>query len=96
MKILHRDTANTFWTSVKYEYEGSKQKIIPFSISQYNSILKIVLELNNKNYRVKHTDFKDLLDNLYNKSNSASNCDEWLSSFDNIIDNWKYELTTNL
>ena len=94
--LLHRDTVNTFWMSVKYEYEGSKQKIIPFSISQYNSILEIVLELNDKNYRVKHTDFKTLLENLYNKSNSASNCDEWLSDFDDIINNWKYELTTNL
>lgn len=91
--ILHRDTANTFWMSVKYEYEGSKQKIIPFTISQYNCILSIVLELNNKNYRIKHTDFKKLLDNLYSESTISPNCDEWLSKFDNIINNWKAELT---
>ena len=93
--ILHRDTVNTFWMSVKYEYEGAKQKIIPFSISQYNTILEIVLELNNNNYRIKHTDIKNLLESLYNKSSSASNCDEWLSSFSDIISNWKCELTTN-
>ena len=78
--------------SVKYEYEGSKQKIIPFTISQYNCILSIVLELNNKNYRIKHTDFKKLLDNLYSESTISPNCDEWLSQFDNIINNWKAEL----
>ena len=82
--------------SVKYEYEGSKQKIIPLSITQYNTILQIVLDLNNKNYRIKHTDFKNLLEHLYNKSITSLNCDEWLCDFDNIISNWKCSLTTNI
>ena len=30
---LHQDTVNTFYNSVKYEYEGEKQKIIPMTIS---------------------------------------------------------------
>ena len=94
--VLHRDTVNTFWMSVKYEYEGSKQKIIPLSITQYNTILQIVLDLNNKNYRIKHTDFKNLLEHLYNKSITSLNCDEWLCDFDNIISNWKCSLTTNI
>lgn len=94
--VLHRDTVNTFWMSVKYEYEGSKQKIIPLSITQYNTILQIVLDLNSENYRIKHTDFKNLLEHLYSKSITSSNCDEWLCDFDNIINSWKCALTTNI
>lgn len=36
---LHQDTMNTFWNAVKYEYQGSKQKIIPLTITQLIDIL---------------------------------------------------------
>jgi hypothetical protein len=39
---LHRDTINTFWFSVKYEYEGTQQKIIPFTINQIIEILQVI------------------------------------------------------
>ncbi len=39
---LHADTVNTFYTSVKFEYEGKSQKIIPITIVQLIRILKIV------------------------------------------------------
>lgn len=37
---LHTDTLNTFWYSVKYEYEGSKQKIIPITTSNLIELLQ--------------------------------------------------------
>ncbi len=39
---LHVDTINQFYTSVKYEYEGARQKIIPLTIGQLINILEIV------------------------------------------------------
>lgn len=39
---LHVDTVNTFYNSVKYEYEGEKQRIIPITISQLIRLLKII------------------------------------------------------
>jgi len=61
---LHRDTINTFWTSVKYEYEEKKQKIIPLTISQLIEILKIVKNVKQNNFNFSHLKFKELLDNI--------------------------------
>jgi hypothetical protein len=36
---IHTDTLNTFWNSVKYEYQGERQKIIPITISQLIKLL---------------------------------------------------------
>ena len=36
---LHQDTVNTFYNSVKYEYEVEKQKIIPNRIAQSSIII---------------------------------------------------------
>jgi len=63
---LHRDTINTFWTSVKYEYEEIKQKIIPITISQLIEILLIMKEIKNNSYNFSHIDFKELLDDIVN------------------------------
>lgn len=95
--ILHRDAINNFWISVKYEFEGKKQKIVPLSILQYNNILSIVLILNNKyNYRINHKDIKELLENLYNSSSSSSSSVEWISNFDNEINSWKVNLISKI
>ena len=93
---IHRDTKNEFWRSVKYEYEGTSQKIIPLSIFQYNNILKIVLDLNNKKYRIKHKDIKKLLDKFYNYSLEVSNSNDWISEFDQIILCWKNEMISKI
>jgi hypothetical protein len=39
---IHIDTLNTFWFSVKYEYQGRKQKIVPISINQFVEILEVL------------------------------------------------------
>jgi hypothetical protein len=36
---IHQDTLHTFWSSIKYEYDGQKQKIIPVTINQFIGIL---------------------------------------------------------
>ena len=42
---MHRDTINTFWTAIKYEYEGKKQRIIPLSINNFVSLLNILVQI---------------------------------------------------
>ncbi len=39
---LHDDTINTFWISVKYEYQGARQKIIPITIGDLIVLLETV------------------------------------------------------
>lgn len=89
---MHRDTINTFWTSLKYEYEGTSQKIIPLSISQIIKILEIIKELKVNNKTFSHLRFKKLLDDVVGLKNSVSNSDEWLRAIPNILNNFQQEL----
>ena len=59
---LHRDTLNTFWMSVKHEYEGRKQKIVPLTIRQLIHLLEGVKEARDANYKVCSADMRQLYD----------------------------------
>ncbi len=89
---LHRDTINTFWFSVKYEYEGTKQKIVPFTITQIIDILKVIKELKENDKFFSHLQFQKLLDNIINLKESVNNSDEWLRAIPNTILNFKEEV----
>ena len=81
---LHRDTVNTFWISVKYEYEGKKQKIIPLTISQVIEILEFIKYLKQNNRKFTNQDFKQLLDNIINIQN-INNSDDWIKIIPTIL-----------
>lgn len=51
---LHPDTINTFFNSVKFQYEGKKQKIIPITINQLIYILETIKVLQEKGKTLKH------------------------------------------
>lgn len=57
---LHQDTMNTFWNAVKYEYQGSKQKIIPITISQLVEILQGIKTAKLNHRRMTKDDMKAL------------------------------------
>jgi len=59
---LHRDTLNTFWMSIKHEYEGRKQKIVPLTIRQLIHLLEGVKEARDANYKVCSADMRQLYD----------------------------------
>lgn len=92
---LHRDTINTFWISVKYEYEGTKQKIIPFTITQIIDILKMIKELKGNNRVFSHLQFQKLLENIINLKESINNSEDWLKAIPNIITNFTEEVLCN-
>lgn len=85
---LHRDTLNTFWFSVKYEYEGQKQNIIPLQIKDFVSILKVLLTLKRNGRFLQHTKILDLYDNIIGLSQEYSNSQDWMSGISGVIDNW--------
>ena len=86
---IHRDTINTYWTSVKYEYEGTQQKIIPFTISQIIEILNIIKEIKTNNKNFSHLQFQQLLDSIIELTDNASNSDDWLRQIPDYISAWK-------
>ena len=84
---IHQDTLNTYFVSVKYEYEGRKQKIIPITIKQLTEILKTVVIFRTCNLKFKHSYIKQLYENIVEAAiNSSSN--EWKAEIPNILKTW--------
>lgn len=86
---LHRDTINTFWTAIKYEYEGQKQRIIPLSINIFVELLKILVEIKQSGKFLKHNELFSLYDEILGTSNNLSDSTEWIKNIPNTIISWK-------
>lgn len=89
---LHRDTINTYYQSVKYEYEGAKQKIIPITIKQLIEILKSVANLKKSQKGFKHAYIKRLYDEIL-ESISRTNSMSWVEEeIPAILTKWEKEM----
>jgi hypothetical protein len=87
---IHRDTLNTFWVSVKYEYEGQKQKIIPITIQQFIDILQYLLEAKkqNESFFLSHMKIQQLFENIVSITDNVSKSDDWLDIIPKVISKW--------
>jgi len=86
---LHRDTINTFWTAIKYEYEGQKQRIIPLSINIFVELLKILVEIKQNGKFLKHNELFGLYDEILGTSDNLPDSTEWIKNIPNTIISWK-------
>lgn len=59
---IHQDTINTFWMSVKYEYEGAKQKIIPITVTELIELLEVIKTAKTKGVKVPHSEMMNFYD----------------------------------
>ena len=90
---LHVDTVNTFYMSVKYEYEGKAQKIIPITIVQLESILKTIKKLAEKGKACEHQQIMA----LYNACTDVSNVGSstlWLNHISDSLNDWQKQLVS--
>jgi len=92
---IHRDTINTYWTSVKYEYEGNKQKIVPFTIDQIIGILRTIKEIKVSSQIFSHLQFQKLLDDIIDLTGESKHSDDWLRQIPECIENWKSVIIKN-
>jgi hypothetical protein len=90
---VHRDTLNTFWTSIKYEYEGKSQKIIPITISDFTKIMEILLRIKESGKSFSHHSLKSLYDRILENVQITSNSEDWLATIPNIINSWEEEIS---
>ena len=89
---LHRDTLNTFWFSVKYEYEGKHQRIIPLSIQNFIELLNTLVEIKQKGKFFSHSELNRLYDEILFNSGESINVNEWVEKIPNIILTWQKSL----
>lgn len=89
---IHRDTINTYWNSVKYEYEGVKQKIIPMTINQFLVLLEVLIMKKKLGIQISHNEIKTLFDRIINITNEVQDSDKWLSEIPVVINDWKAKI----
>lgn len=89
---IHRDTVNTFWTAIKYEYEGKAQKIVPLSITDFVSVLKTLVKIKSENKLLKHDEISRLYEEIIGSSKSYTDSGEWLKNIPNAISTWQASL----
>ncbi|MDR1215297.1 MAG: AlwI family type II restriction endonuclease [Treponema sp.] len=91
---IHRDTRNTFWFSVKYEYEGQKQNIVPITIQQFIEILQYLFDAKkqNKDYFLSHKKIQELFESIVLSSKELTKSDDWLANIPTIINKWGISL----
>lgn len=88
---LHKDTINTFYFSVKYEYEGQQQRIIPITIPQLRLILQVVQQILMQNKPFTHNYIKQLYDECVDLSN-VKDSTQWLDKINTSINHWSERL----
>ena len=86
---MHRDTINTFWFALKYEYEGQQQKIIPLNITQIIELLTFIKQYKQKDRKFLHTQFQNLLEMIVDLKEQVSTSDEWLRGIPATIETFK-------
>lgn len=89
---IHNDTYSTFWTAVKYEYDGTPQKIVPLQSEQFAILLENLLKLLKKNKRYSHHDLHKLYSIIVNGTKNLSSYSEWETSIQENLLRWSKEL----
>ena len=86
---VHIDTYSTFWTSVKYEYNGKPQKIIPITAEQLVMILETFLRVLEEKKEITHKDIFGLLEDAIEETSSLNSFSEWADFIPDCIMEWQ-------
>lgn len=85
---IHRDTVNTFWGAAKHEYEGRPQRIVPITIEQFCSILKICANQRIRGQPITKDNIRKLLSNITGLVDDENSSREWLKRIPAVICQW--------
>ena len=88
---IHQDTLNTFWNSVKYEYEGKKQKIIPLTIEMFIKILNAYKNNKINNKTLLSSDMQKLYEECCEVTNIKSSS-EWYNNIKECINRFSNDV----
>lgn len=86
---LHQDTAETFWMAIKYGYKGTKQKIVPLTITQFITLVEVLLDIKKQGKRFRHDELMKLYDDVLSITEKVEGSDRWVKKIPDIIKAWK-------
>jgi len=85
---IHNDTYSQFWFSVKYEYDGRPQKIIPFTSKQFALLLRKVLQYITSGNRFTHHELYKLYVSLVEETKKINSFSEWVNRINYLLKLW--------
>ena len=88
---IHRDTYSQFWFSVKYEYDGRPQKIIPLTTKQFALLLRKLLKYIENGKKFTHDELYKLYELLIKETAEISGFSKWVESIEQVLESWVEE-----
>jgi len=92
--LIHNDTYNTFWISVKYEYDGTPQKIIPMTTEQFTIVLETLLTRLNRGQSFSHRELYALFSQIIANSQDLNSFSDWANAVQNNLIKWSTRLVS--
>jgi hypothetical protein len=89
---IHPDTYSQFWISVKYEYDGAPQKIVPMTVEQFSILLETLLNLLKKGKRFSHKELYELYSTITERTKNIKKFSEWELFIDKDIKQWQNKI----
>lgn len=89
---IHIDTYSQFWISVKYEYNGLPQKIVPMTSEQFAMLLDTLLILLKKGKRFSHIELYELYTNIVNESKRLVSFSNWALFIEKSLADWQQRI----
>jgi len=89
---IHNDTYSQFWISVKYEYNGLPQKIVPLTTKQFAILLETLLNLIKQSKRFSHKELYELYSKIINESKKLTNFSDWAMFVHKTVEEWQHRM----
>lgn len=88
---IHKDTYSQFWFSVKYEYDGRPQKIVPLTTKQFALLLRKLLKYIENGKKFTHRELYKLYDHLIKETTAIGSFSEWVEKINQVLELWVEE-----
>lgn len=88
---IHDDTYSQFWFAVKYEYKGTRQKILPLSASQFRVVIETLRSWIEKHQKMDHRLLQRLIDDSL-AVDHINGYHEWRRHIQQTLDQWAAEV----
>lgn len=90
---IHNDTYSQFWISVKYEYDGLPQKIVPMTTEQFAVLLETLLSLLKRGKRFTHKELYELYSAIINETKKLIRFSDWRRFINTAIKDWQQKMS---
>ena len=91
---IHNDTYSQFWFSVKYEYDGLPQKIVPLTTGQFAILLETLLNLLKQGKRFSHKELHGLYSMIINETKNLTGFSDWVIFIQKALREWQQRMVT--